>query len=365
MRARRLTATEVARIDPAELEGGVLVTGTHGAGERFAKGTRMDSSVARAIVAAAAAGTLAADLRVIWADAEDMHEEEAAGKLALAVGGAGVDQLLPRQGRLELVSKWDGVLHVRHAALASLNGIDAVEVFTLFHGQCVDAGEVVAAVKVVPHVVPAETVRRAVRLAREEGPLVEVRPYQAHAVAALVCEPLLATARERLERVADAKLSALGSTFSGVIDAWHPDPGVATAQLTLILRGLGEELRRRVVLVTGVSAGDPLSPFSEALLSLGGRFLRRGLPVHPGSMLWVAELGQARFLGLPGCGMLSMATAADLVLPRLLTGENLDEASLAELGHGGVLSGDMRFRMPGYAQGLELPDHPKPSTDWP
>ena len=74
--------------------------------------------------------------------------------------------------------------------------------------------------------------------------------------------------------------------------------------------------------------------------------MRRGLPVHPGSMLWIAELGQVRFLGLPGCGMFSMATAADLVLPRLLTGEQLDATSLAELAHGGVLNRDMRFRMP-------------------
>jgi hypothetical protein len=75
-------------------------------------------------------------------------------------------------------------------------------------------------------------------------------------------------------------------------------------------------------------------------------------------MLWLAELGPIRLLGLPSCGMFSMATAADLVLPRLITGEALDEASLAGLAHGGVLSREMRFRMPKYARDLEIPDHP-------
>ena len=70
-----------------------------------------------------------------------------------------------------------------------------------------------------------------------------------------------------------------------------------------------------VILVGGVSAGDPLAPFFAALDGLGGRVLRRGVPAHPGSMIWLAELGDSRLLGLPQCGMFTMATAADLCCP--------------------------------------------------
>jgi hypothetical protein len=246
--------------------------------------------------------------------ADEMSASEAAEKVALAIGGAGVDHRTLRQGLLQVVSKWDGVLHVRHMALAALNRIEPVEVSTLYHAQCVEAGSVVAAVGFVPHVVPAEAVRRAVRLAREEGPLVEVRPYQALEVAAVVCEPL--------------------ST-------------AAAGRITLALRSLAEEARHQVVLVAGVPAGSPSTPFGAALESLGGHFVRRGLPMHPGSTIWLAELSPIRMLGLPRCSMFSAATAADLVLPRLLTGEVLDQDSLADLAHGGILGPDMRFRMPG------------------
>jgi hypothetical protein len=41
-----------------------------------------------------------------------------------------------------------------------------------------------------------------------------------------------------------------------------------------------------------------------------------------------------------------MATAADLVLPRLPTGEALTAADLTDLAHGGVLGGEMRFLVP-------------------
>jgi molybdopterin biosynthesis enzyme len=108
--------------------------------------------------------------------------------------------------------------------------------------------------------------------------------------------------------------------------------------------------------VGGVSAGDPLSPFWDALAARGGIVVRRGVPAHPGSMIWIAALGDAQLLGLPTCGMFSLATAADLVLPRLLTGERLTAESLADLGHGGLLTRDMRFRFPAYARDLGAPE---------
>jgi hypothetical protein len=73
-------------------------------------------------------------------------------------------------------------------------------------------------------------------------------------------------------------------------------------------------------------------------------------------MIWLAELGDTRLLGLPQCGMFTLATAADLILPRLLTGERLTATELAELAHGGLLTRDMRFRFPPYAQKLEAPE---------
>jgi len=122
------------------------------------------------------------------------------------------------------------------------------------------------------------------------------------------------------------------------------------------LVSMTRQRRLRIVLVGGVSAGDPLSPFYAALESLGGKVLRHGVPAHPGSMIWLGELDQTRVLGLPQCGMFTLATAADLILPRLLTGEALGAVELADLAHGGILGVEMRFRFPAYARSLESPD---------
>jgi len=62
----------------------------------------------------------------------------------------------------------------------------------------------------------------------------------------------------------------------------------------------------------------------------------------------VADLGGRPVLGMPACGMFSQATTFDLVLPRLLAGDRVDNALVAALGHGGLLSRDSAYRFPPY-----------------
>lgn len=356
MRAARLTARELAALAPAELTGAVLLAPVRLESGNLSKGLRLDATSAGAIVAAAGAGTLVRPVRLAWPDADDLHEDEAARRLALAVGGPGVALQAPRQSRLDLTAKWPGVLHVRTDALWRLNAIDPLEVFTLFDGQAVTAGQAVCSVKVAPHLLPGAIVAAGVAVAREGEPIVEVRPYQRLSVGAIAAEAISAEALRRFESGARNKVEALGSSFAGTIVVPDDDPDRAEAGARAALVTLVREQRLPVLLVGGVSAGDPLAPFYAALAGLGGRIVRRGVPAHPGSMIWLAALDDTQLLGLPQCGMFSMATAADLVLPRLLTGEQLSAEGLAELAHGGILTRDMRFRFPGYAQSLPAPD---------
>ena len=356
MRARRLTPSDLATLPLDELAGAVLLAPVRLAGGQLRKGARLDGPTAERLVVAARAGELGEPVRLARLEPGDLHEDEAAARLADAVAGPGVARQPPRQSRLDLTARWDGVLHVRIAGLTRLNTLDAVEVFTLYHGQAVAAGETVASVKVAPHVVAESLVRAGEAVAREEAPLMDVRPYLPLEVGAIAEEALTAEGLERFETGARRKVEALGARFTGTVVVGDADPAAAErgvrAALVQAVRGRG----LRVVLVGGVSAGDPLSPFFAALDSLGGRVLRRGVPAHPGSMIWLAELDGSRLLGLPQCGMFTMATAADLVLPRLLTGEALTAADLADLAHGGVLGKEMRFRFPAYARNLRSPE---------
>jgi hypothetical protein len=356
MLARRLAPDELAALTADALVDAVLLASLRLGSRRLGKGTRLDRALAHELLGAAESGLLNEPVRLGWAGEGDLHEDEAAHRLALAVGGAGVDLRPPHLSRIDLLAKWDGVLHVRTEPLAKINAIDPLEVFTLFHAQCVAEGEVVASVKVAPHLVSGDVVREGMRIARAAGPVIEVRPYRALRVPAIVAEAIDEKQVVRFVAGATTKLEALGSRFAGVVHAWAAEPEVSQARSRAALERLVVEDRHPVILVTGVSAGDPLSPFREALTALGGSFVRHGVSAHPGSMIWVARLGGSTLLGLPGCGMFSLATAADLVLARLLTGETLDSAALSELAHGGLLGKQMRFRFPAYARELEAPE---------
>ena len=356
MRAKRVTPAELLAAGPGELLGAILLAPVQLDGGRLPKGTRLDAAAIEKLATAASAGTLQRGVPLAWPGPDDLHEDEAAQRLARAVGGEGVTARTPRQSRLDLVARWDGVVHVKVPELTRLNALDPLEVFTVFHGQAVVAGETVASVKVAPHVIARGLVEMGERLAGQTAPLVDVRPYLPLEVGAIAEETLTNSALTRFEEVARRKVEALGSRFAGTLVVGDPDPAAAERDSRTALEQTVRKRRLPVVLVGGVSAGDPLSPFLAALESLGGRVLRRGVPAHPGSMIWLAELDDSRLLGLPQCGMFTMATAADLVLPRLLTGERLTAAELADLGHGGVLGPEMRFRFPAYARDLRAPE---------
>jgi hypothetical protein len=355
VRIARLSPADVARAQPADLAGAVLLAPLRLAAGWLPKGARLGPPEIDQLIGAAREGELP-DLRLAWPEPGDVHEDDAAARLARAVGGAGVELRPPRQSRIDLAAKWDGVLEVRSTGLRAVNAIDPLEAFTVFDGQAVIAGQIVASVKVAPHLVAEAVLRAGERAAREHGPLVEVRPYRTQEVGAIAMEAIAPNPLERFERGAQAKIEALGSRFAGTIIVPDADPGAAAEAANAALAELVDRRHIRVILVGGVSAGDPLSPFWDALSARGGTVIRRGVPAHPGSMIWIAALDDAQLLGLPTCGMFSLATAADLVLPRLLADERLTAESLADLGHGGLLTREMRFRFPAYARDLGAPE---------
>jgi len=354
--AKRISPAALAGATPEELAGAVLLAPVQLGRRTVRKGTRVDGCLGAELIAAARSGSLSQSLRIAWPEPSDLHEDAAAARLAAAAGGRGVERRSLRQSRLDLAARWDGVLHVRTDGLTQLNAIDSLELFTLFHGQAVQAGQVVASVKVAPHLIPTALVEAGVRIACEHAPLVEVRAYLALEVAALVAETIAGSALARFEAGARTKVEALGGRFAGTTVISSGEPDATEREARAALESLAIARRLPVILVGGVSAGDPLAPFYAALGSLGGQVVRHGVPAHPGSMIWLAELADSRLLGLPQCGMFTMATAADLILPRLLTGERLTRESLAELAHGGVLTREMRFRFPAYARDLEAPE---------
>jgi hypothetical protein len=345
----RLERITPGRTPPAGLLGSVLTRDLAVAGGRLPKGTRLTADDLLAI----GSGPPGPDATVLLIDADELHEEEAALRLAAAVRGPGLEQRGPNESRVDLVAAVAGVLHVRVPEVERLDRIDPLEVFTALDGSVVVAGQLVASVKVAPHVVPASAVAAGEAVAQGGArPLVWVAPFVPMRVGVVVKESLRASDRARFERSVEDKVAALGSTITSFAYVPDDEPPVEVA-LRALTRGPDAV---DVVLTAGGRSTDPTDPFFTALERVGGRMIRRGVPAHPGSMLWLARIRRTAVLGLPTCGAYSRATAADLLLPRLLTGEPPSRTTVARLGHGGILTRDMRFRFPGYARRLDAPD---------
>ena len=346
MQVQRVTP---GRRAPARLAGAILARDLVVSGTRWEKGRRLTAED----LAALASADPGDPVSVLVTEPGELHEDEAALRLAAAVAGPGLTERGPAQSRVDLLAATAGVVNVRIADLERLNRIDPLEVFTVFDGQVVEAGDLVASVKVAPHVVDAATVDAGARLAGfGTSPLVWVAPFVPSRVGVVVKESVRATARTRFEASVHAKIEGLGSTIEAIEYVDDDADAVEGALASFVRRPDPLEL----VLTAGAASTDPLDPCFVAIAALGGRIVRRGVPAHPGSMLWLARIGGTAILGLPTCGAYSKATAADLLLPRLLSGEKPSEGTVAKLGHGGILTRSQRFRFPAYARELDAPD---------
>ena len=341
---------------PATLAGAVLTRDIEVAGERWSKGRRL-SAADLAALGRAVPQVEGRPITVLIPDAGDVHEDDAARRLATAVAGQGLSVGEPALSRIDLRATAAGIVHVRVRHLARLNAIDPLEVFTILDGRVVEAGALVASVKIAPHLVPEATLARAEAVAARSavrGGTVSVAPFRPLRVAAIVKESIRGIARERFEGSVRAKVEGLGSRLVG-IDYADDEAAAVEAALRGRARGRGPG-RADLILTAGSSSTDPEDPFFVSIAGLGGRVIRQGVPAHPGSMLWLARIGRVPIIGLPSCGAYSKATAADLLLPRLLAGEPASVRTVARLGHGGILTRDQRFRFPAYARDLEAPE---------
>lgn len=280
-------------------------------------------------------------LHVVRPEANDVMEAEAGTRLSHAASGPGVYAGEVAGGHWPLIARHRGIVEVRRDALLEVNSSGELAVYTVSDGQVVDRDEVVARAKVVPFVVGESTLTIGMEAARKAGGVIAVRPFQPAQLGVVVLETLGSAALERFRRALEEKAGWFGSSLL--------EPCVVARNARSIAAAMeGAMAGTGLVIVAGTTAMDPLDPAFDAVHLLGGHLERVGVPAHPGSLLWLARVGDVPVVGMPSCGLFSRATVFDLVLPRLLAGLPVDSPWLASLGHGGLLTRDVAARFPPY-----------------
>lgn len=270
-------------------------------------------------------------LYVMELDKDEVHEEDAARRLAKAAAGAHLLRTDPSEGRVNLVAEISGLLKIDADLLYRLNSLGDLMLATLPSNRYVKKGEIVAGTRTIPVVVKEELIQKAEALCNAH-PIVEIHATPARQVHLIVTGSEVYTGRiqDGFEPVVRKKLAEMGSELA--------DKKLATddpEQISSLIRD-ARDAGAELILVSGGMSVDPDDKTPEGIRRSGARIESHGFPVLPGSMFLMAYLNNVPILGLSGCVLHDAFSAFDILLPRLLAGEQIARADIVAMGHGGL-----------------------------
>lgn len=265
-------------------------------------------------------------------DPGDVMEDAAAQELALKVAGEGVTVARAFTGRANLFAATGGMLVVEREAVDAFNRVDeGVTLATLPAFRPVVAGEMIGTVKIIPFAVGADVMTAARSVAR---PLVRVAPWRVRTVGVVstLLPGLQDKVIEKTLRVLEARLKPSGAAI--VANERVPHDTVKLAEALDHMRGVAD-----IVIVFGASAiTDRRDVIPAALEAAGGHVVHLGMPVDPGNLLMIGNLGDSAVIGAPGCARSPKENGFDWVLNRMLAALPVSREDITGMGVGGLLT---------------------------
>ncbi|MEJ2642904.1 MAG: molybdopterin-binding protein [Desulfosarcinaceae bacterium] len=262
-----------------------------------------------------------------------VHEDDAVLELATALAGPGVGfSGQPHEGKLQLTAAYDGLLKIDTEALVAFNLLPDVMCASRHNDVPVRQGAVLAGTRAIPLVIDRERLDKAVALATEKAPIFSVKSYSRTKVRLIITgnEVYDGLIEDRFEAILGDKLAAFGVDLLETVVL--PDKVERIADTTRRFLAADTDL----IVTTGGMSVDPDDVTRLGIRQAGVDRLYYGAGALPGAMGMLAYRGETPIVGIPACGLFHQATVFDLLLPRLLAGENPDDLDLARLSVGGL-----------------------------
>jgi molybdenum cofactor synthesis domain-containing protein len=271
------------------------------------------------------------NLYVMELERDELHEEDAALRLAQAAAGPNLRLSEPSEGRINLVAEISGLLKVDVDLLYRFNSLGDLMLATLQGDRFVKSGTVIAGTRTIPVVVKQELIQKAEALCKGK-PIVTVLPMPPKKIHLVVTGSEVFTGRikDGFGPIITRKVGELGSSVESVKLA-PDDPDVIAGDIKNAKKAGAD-----IILVSGGMSVDPDDKTPEGIRRSGATVETHGFPVLPGSMFVMAYLGETPVMGLSGCVLHDPFTAFDALLPRLLAGEKITRADIMAMGHGGL-----------------------------
>jgi molybdenum cofactor synthesis domain-containing protein len=274
--------------------------------------------------------------------ANQLHEDDAALRIARAICGTQLHWTDPSEGKSNIISEADGIVKVDRAVLLKINKLDDIIVSTLKNNFPVKKDQIVAATRIIPLTINVKKIERLESVAEKQHPVMSIMPYRQLRVGAVVTgsEIYNGLIHDEFDKYVGKKVIEYGSRIIKKILV--PDRVAAIAKAVAELIDLGCDL----ILTTGGLSVDPDDVTRQGVKTIGAEVVAYGAPVLPGAMFLYAILKGTPILGLPACVFYHESTIFDLIFPRVLAGDRIRKTEIAEMGHGGLCLNCDRCRFP-------------------
>jgi len=268
----------------------------------------------------------------VWEEnAGEIHEEDAARRMAAMAPVSGAHYTAPSEGKVLLIADIRGMFRVDTDLLKQINSIGDITISTLPDHYPVEIGARLASMRIVPLVTKEEQIIRAETMCAGKK-LLDIRPYQNRKVGVIITgsEVYSGRIKDKFEPVVRAKLAQYPSEILGVTicdDNMEMICGAADKYL-----GQGADF----LIFTGGMSVDPDDLTPGAISRIGAKIISHGVPSQPGNMTLVAYAGDTAILGIPGAAISLPTTMFDVLLPQIFAGDKFTKEQLVALGDGGL-----------------------------
>jgi len=263
---------------------------------------------------------------------DQLHEDDAALRIAKAVSDGNLVFTDPNEGRSNIVATCHGLLKIDTQTLLKINKMDHIVLATLKNHFPCKKDQIVGATRIIPLTIATKSIVRLEEVTAASGPVLQVLPYRRLKVGAVVTGSEIYNGL-----ITDEFGPSIGKklTDSGCDVVKKIVVSDDVEQISSALKDL-ENLGCELIITTGGLSVDPDDVTRIGVTEAGAQIQFYGSPVLPGAMFMYALLGKIPILGLPACVFHAKQTVFDLILPRILVGDVLNENDIAEMGHGGL-----------------------------
>ena len=270
-------------------------------------------------------------LFVLEKDDTDVHEDEAAYRIASRAAGSGIELTKPSEGKIELIASVDGLLKIDRDRLFELVSQDEIMFAAIHDNIVVRKGEKLAGTRIIPLFVAEEILKKAEDILAGE-PIIRIVPLKEMKVGVVTTgsEVYSGIIEDAFGPVLVRKFGALGSKVEKQLFADDDEDMIADCIKQLIDEGMD------IIGITGGMSVDPDDRTPSGIRKAGGSVVSYGAPVLPGAMFMLSYIGDVPVVGLPGCLLYSRTSIFDLIVPRLLAGEKITKQDINKLAVGGL-----------------------------